>query len=158
MKIIDIKDYDICNYKKPSMFIIMPYCSFKCDKENNCKVCQNSSLATVNKIDVSIDKIIDMFDNSIAEAIVFGGLEPFDSEEDLQCFILNFRYRHIQDIVIYTGYTEEEVKAKFNWIYLYENIIIKYGRYIPNQLPHKDQILGVNLASDNQYAKAYNIV
>jgi hypothetical protein len=34
----------------------------------------------------------------------------------------------------------------------YKNIIIKYGRYIPNQTPHYDEVLGVYLASDNQYA------
>lgn len=30
---------------------------------------------------------------------------------------------------------------------------LKFGRYIPNQTPHYDSILGVNLASDNQYAE-----
>ena len=157
MKVIDIKDYDICNYKKPSMFIIMPYCSFKCDLENKCKLCQNSSLAKSSKIDISIDKVIEMFDNTPGvEAIVFGGLEPFDSAEDLNCFIMNFRYQHYQDVVIYTGYTEEEVKEKFNWVYLYENVIIKYGRFRPHQKSHYDEVLGVNLVSENQYAKEYN--
>ena len=33
------------------------------------------------------------------------------------------------------------------------NIIIKFGRFVPMQQPHFDPILGVNLASDNQYAK-----
>lgn len=159
MKIIDIKDYDIVNYKEPSMFIIMPYCTFKCDKENNCQLCQNSQLAHSDKIDIPIDRLIELYDsNSLVSAIVFGGLEPFDSAEDLQCFIMNFRYRHSNTIVIYTGYTEEEIQEKFNWVYLYENIIIKYGRYIPNQKPHFDKILGVNLISDNQYAKEYNML
>ena len=35
----------------------------------------------------------------------------------------------------------------------YDNIIIKYGRYIPNQPSRYDSILGVTLASDNQYAE-----
>jgi len=26
-------DEDFVNYKKPSMTIMMPYCTFKCDKE-----------------------------------------------------------------------------------------------------------------------------
>ena len=34
----------------------------------------------------------------------------------------------------------------------FDNIIIKFGRYIPNKQSHYDNILGVNLASDNQYA------
>ena len=63
--------------------------------------------------------------------------------------------------MIYTGYTKEELQNKIykdNISYLdklkqYKNIIIKYGRYIPNQTPHYDEVLGVNLASDNQYAE-----
>jgi len=35
------------------------------------------------------------------------------------------------------------------------NIIVKFGRYRPNQEKHYDKILGVFLASDNQYAKEY---
>ena len=36
---------------------------------------------------------------------------------------------------------------------LASNIVIKYGRYIPGQTPHYDEVLGVKLASDNQYAE-----
>ena len=32
-------------------------------------------------------------------------------------------------------------------------IIIKWGRYIPNRPSRYDEILGVTLASDNQYGK-----
>ena len=35
----------------------------------------------------------------------------------------------------------------------YPNIIIKYGRFIPDQKSHYDEILGVELASNNQYAR-----
>ena len=35
----------------------------------------------------------------------------------------------------------------------YKNIIIKYGRYITNQEKHYDEVLGVYLASENQYAE-----
>ena len=83
-------------------------------------------------------------------------MEPFDSWEELQSFILNFRYRSPAPIVIYTGYNIEELKKDWiDWLKLYSEdgpIIIKFGRYIPNQKPHYDPILKVNLASDNQYA------
>lgn len=155
MKVIDIKDVDFVNYKLPSMYIIMPYCSFKC----GIKYCQNAALPQEKLIDIPIYEIIDNFEkNPISEAVVFGGLEPFDSAEDLRCFMMNFRYHLPQPVVIYTGYTEEEVKEKFDWIFLYENVIIKYGRYIPGEESHYDEILGVNLASSNQYAKIYNEV
>ncbi len=61
------------------------------------------------------------------------------------------------DIVIYTGYTEEEVVTNFKNYFLllqkYPNIIIKFGRFIPDQKAHFDEVLGVNLRSNNQYAK-----
>ena len=157
MEIIDYKDVDFVNYKLPSMYIIMPYCTFKCDKENGTSVCQNCSLAAEPKIEIAASDLIAIYDgNPMSEAVVFAGLEPFDSPDDLLNFIMLFRHNHYDDIVIYTGYTEEEVKENFDWIFLYENIIIKYGRFIPNQAPHYDEILGVNLSSDNQYAKEYN--
>ena len=52
-----------------------------------------------------------------------------------------------------TGYYKEEIQDKIEWLKLYEPIIIKYGRFIPNQQPHYDETLGVMLASDNQYAE-----
>ena len=160
MHIINIIDEDIINYKEISMFIGLPYCSGKCWKDLGlpADICQNECLRKSKILNIDNDIIIQRFlDNELTTAIVFGGLEPFDSNEELQCFIMNFRRQHDNTIVIYTGYTEEEVKEKFNWIYLYENIIIKYGRYRPNQKPHYDEVLGVNLISDNQYAKAYNM-
>lgn len=134
MKVIDYKDLDCVNYKLPSMYIIMPNCSFKCDKECGRAVCQNSALAHSPSKEITIIHLIDKFDeNPLSEAIVFGGLEPFDSSTNLHCFIAAFRQQHLQPIVIYTGYTEEEVKQKFNWVFLYKNIIIKFGRFIPDQ-------------------------
>jgi len=45
MKIVNLIDEDFCQYKKPSMFIGFPTCSFKCDKECGRPICQNSALA-----------------------------------------------------------------------------------------------------------------
>lgn len=161
MKIIDIVDVDFTNYRKPSMFIIMPFCSFKCDKENGCNLCQNSHLAQEPALNVSVQNLIERYlDNHITKAIVFGGLEPFDTSAELDRFIkiLRWNYRNNDDVVIYTGYTEEELTANpyYEQILNYGNIVIKFGRFRPNQTPHYDEVLGVKLASDNQYAKRYN--
>ena len=58
------------------------------------------------------------------------------------------------------GYTEEEAADKIAELALMHSgkIVVKYGRYIPNQEPHIDNVLGVSLASDNQYAKEYNFL
>ena len=85
--------------------------------------------------------------------MVFGGLEPFDSWEELIEFISLFRYKSSDPVVIYTGYKEEEIEDKIKVLSEYENIYIKFGRFVPNQKSHFDEVLGVELASSNQYAK-----
>ena len=165
MLIKNIVDEDFCNYKKPSMFIGTISCSFKCDKECGKPVCQNSELAKAPTIEIeAIDLVARYFTNSITEAIVWGGLEPFDSFGDICEFLSliaascsNHSNFEIPDIIIYTGYYPEEIQDKLQVLKIFntviENIIIKFGRFIPDK-PHKyDELLGVELASDNQFAK-----
>lgn len=145
---------DFSNYKKPSMFIAFPSCSFKCDKECGAQVCQNSTLAKSPNLDIEADIIVKKYlDNPITKAVVCGGLEPFDSWSDLLLFIEKFRRKAQDDIVIYTGYNKEEIANKMLILKRYDNIIVKFGRYIPNQKRHYDEVLGVELASLNQYAE-----
>ena len=172
MKIKGIDDECFSDYKKPCFYIAFPKCSFKCDKECGLNVCQNSSLT--KEPDIVIDKeelVVRYLNNPITKAIVIGGLEPFDSELDLMPFIdcVRRQFECNDTIVIYTGYTEEELESG-NWgngsvesqkhyyknLIDYDNIIIKFGRFHPNSDPHYDDILGVELASPNQYAKIFN--
>ena len=159
MTIKGIIDEDFVNYKKPAMVIEFPYCDFKCDKECGEPICQNSSLVNEPNINISYEDIIKRYlANPITEAIVCQGLEPFDSMFDVISLILVLRgqYHCDDDFVIYTGYTKEELirnRETPQSLAQFENIIIKYGRYIPGQAPHYDEVLGVKLASDNQYAE-----
>ena len=154
MLIKNLVDEDFINYSKPSMFILFNKCTFKCDKEAGCAICQNSALAHEPDIDFSIIEIVSRYlRNPITKAIVCGGLEPFDSELDLMSLVMEFRKYTNDDIVIYTGYTEEELADKLPRLTCYKNIIIKFGRFVPNQEKHYDEILGVELASANQYAR-----
>lgn len=163
MKIINLIDEDFVQYKKPSMFIGMPTCSFKCDKECGEPVCQNSALAAAPKIEMdALEIALRFYNNPISEAVVFGGLEPFDSFEQM-CEMISmlwtlwncsFDIKEMPDIVIYTGYYPDEIKDMLETLKTYEhtNIIIKFGRFIPNR-PHRfDEVLGVELASNNQFA------
>ena len=136
------------------MVIEMPYCTFKCDKECGQQVCQNSALAHAPNISVSIQSLIDRYmDNPITKAVIFQGLEPFDSFDELYEFCKMFRQYSQDDIVIYSGYTEQEIEPKISILSEYNNIIVKFGRFIPNSLHKFDNTLGVELASNNQYAK-----
>ena len=164
MLIKAIIDEDFLNYKKPSMYIATPKCSFKCDKECGCAVCQNSELALAHEHEIGVRALIKRYlTNPITKAIVISGLEPFDTPELIYEVVLGFRDIGVMDdIVIYTGYTEKELTlddsgrqevATYNWLRHYPNIYIKFGRFVPGQAPHYDEVLGVKLASDNQYGK-----
>lgn len=154
MIIKGLVDEDFINYYLPSMFIAFPNCTFKCDKECGKQVCQNSVLADSPNIKVNIDDIVKRYiDNPITHSIVIGGLEPFCDVNQLNNLIYALRQQTKDDIVVYTGYYKHEILDYIEGLCSYENIIIKFGRYIPNQERHYDNILGVYLASDNQYAE-----
>lgn len=147
-------DEDFSNYKKSSMLISFPRCTFKCDKESGEQVCQNSALALSKDIDVPMDTIVRRYmDNNLTSAIVYGGLEPFDSFDDLIALTSEFRQNTDDDIVIYTGYNREEIVDKIDMLKQFKNIIVKFGRFIPYNEKHYDELLGIWLASENQYSE-----
>lgn len=156
MLIKGLVDEDFINYKKPSMFIIFPFCSFKCENEAKVHCCQNSNLARSPIIEISAENIIERYtSNKITKSIVCGGLEPMDSFDDLSQLLYSFRDKSEDDFVIYTGYTKHECEEKGYLTQLsnFSNVIIKFGRYIPNSKSHYDEVLGVTLNSDGQYAE-----
>lgn len=172
MRIKNLIDEDFANYKKPSLFIGCGECDFKCDRECGKAVCQNSALAKAPSISVYEGEIIDrFFNNPITEAFVFGGLEPFYSQETVDGLIhlmleiiAQHGFRHYAepiDVVIYTGFYPDEVydylkeiQKNIGTVYNGKgiNVIIKFGRFIPDDEPRFDNLLGVELASSNQYA------
>ena len=156
MRVKGIVDEDFVNYKKPSMFIATCICDFKCCREQglDVSVCQNSKIASQPTIEIPNEAIYERYvNNNITSAIVIGGLEPFKQLEELCELIWWFRkHACYDDVVIYTGYTMDEIPGKA--LHLRDvakvGLIIKYGRFIPNQKSHYDEVLGVKLASDNQ--------
>lgn len=152
----EIRDEDFTSYKKPSMVIGFPHCNWKCEKMCGMRVCQNGALAQAPDRIIGVKTIVNRYiNNPITSAIIMAGLEPFDSEEDLKFLITYLRVSTQDDIVIYTGYTKEEIQDREIYKHLLnaKNIIIKFGRFIPNQQSHYDEVLGIKLASDNQYAE-----
>jgi hypothetical protein len=155
MIVKEIRDEDFTSYQKPSMVIGFPSCTFKCERECGCKgMCQNLALAIAPDIDMHVRAVVQRYmTNPITSSVICAGLEPFDSCEDLWSFVKHFRCHSDDDIVIFTGYNKEEVCDKVKLLSCYKNIIIKFGRFVPNQQPHYDEVLGIRLASDNQYAE-----
>lgn len=157
IEIIDVLPEDFVNYKIPGMHIAFPRCTFKCDLDCGLDVCQNSRLALAPRKKVDENKLVRLYlGNPISECFIFAGLEPFDTPADMYRLIDAIRSCGIEDpIVIYTGYTKEEISVSghIEELSKYGNIIVKFGRFVPNKHHHFDEVLGVELASDNQYAE-----
>lgn len=148
---------DFINYKVPSMFLISCYCDFKCCHEQNLDVsiCQNEPMAKQLIKEFSIETIYNAFiNNDISKAIVIGGLEPMKQFEEFLSLIKYFRDKGCDsDFVLYTGYYKNEIEEQINQLKQYPNIVIKFGRFVPNDTAHYDDILGITLVSSNQYAE-----
>lgn len=153
MIVKNIIDEDFSNYQRISMFIGFPHCTFKCEKECGMKMCHNSALATAPNVDITCESIVERYlRNPMTSAVVFGGLEPFDDFDDMLFLVQTFREKTDDDIVIYTGYYADEIPYQLRQLKKYPNIVVKFGRYIPNQEGIYDDVLGVKLASNNQVA------
>lgn len=158
MRVKTIIDEDFTNYKVPAMFIGTISCGGKCCLEAGLPlwVCQNDGWRSRAPVVIDDAELCRRYlSNPITSAVVFGGLEPFEQAEELCRFVRTLReeFHCDDDIVIYTGYTCGEVSKNVELLSEYKNIVIKFGRYIPNKQSHFDEVLGVTLASDNQFAE-----
>lgn len=157
MRVKTIVDEDFVNYSKPSMFIGTISCGGKCCLEGGfpLSVCQNDGWRGNAPIDILDEVIVKRYlQNEITQAIVLGGLEPMEQSDEVLALIKTLRedFDCHDDVVIYTGYYPDEVTAILDKLQKFDNIVVKFGRYIPNTKPCFDKELGVTLASDNQYA------
>ena len=126
------------DYKKCSMLICGCTCTFKCGKEH----CQNSQLALSPIKEIEVQKIVEEYlKNDLTSAIVFGGLEWIDQFLELLECIEAFREKTMDDIIVYTGYDKEEIPEHLMTLKKYKNIIMKFGRFIPNKKKHFDKVL-----------------
>lgn len=157
MKVKGILDEDFVNYKLPSMTIMSNSCNWKCCVEAgvDISVCQNAAIVSAPDIDVDPYRLFHRYcGNAISKAIVFGGLEPMLQSADILEIIGVFRSGGcMDDIVIYTGYNPNELGKEIVLLKQYPNIVMKFGRYIPNGKSRYDAVLGVALSSENQFGE-----
>lgn len=157
MRLKAIESERFQDFKLPSMFIATCFCDFKCCKELglSTEVCQNEPLAQASIKEIPDSVIYTHFaSNPISKAVVFGGMEPFLQFEEILSLLSVFRNNKCDaPFVIYTGYYPEEIVSRLEQLASYQNVIVKFGRFVPGDKPHFDPVLGVELASNNQYAK-----
>ena len=155
IRIKDLIQEDFINYKVPCMFISTYTCDWKCCKEANIPfdTCQNYNTIQNPNTDIAVESIFEKYiSNPITKALVIGGLEPMMQSIEIINLIKYFRDNNcIDDIVIYTGYYPYEILDILEKLIPFDNIVFKFGRYIPNRQPVFDNTLGVELASNNQY-------
>lgn len=157
MRVKAIVTEDFINYKLPSMFISTCFCDYKCCTELGLDtgVCQNAPLAQSDNIDIPDQTIYEQFiNNPITKAVVIGGLEPMIQINEVVDLIKLFRNQGEDcPFIIYTGYYPNEIPEPLNRLKQYKNIIVKFGRFIPDSQSKYDGVLGITLASSNQYAE-----
>lgn len=157
MRVSTIVDEDFTNYKVPCMLIGAISCGGKCCIEAGIplSVCQNDGWRSCATHTVSAQDVVERYlRDPITQAVVFGGLEPFEQFEDVVEFVrvLRTEYHCDDTAVIYTGYYPDELEDELLMLSSFPNIVVKFGRFVPDS-PHRfDEVLGVELASDNQYA------
>ena len=144
-KIIKLKDliYErFGDYKDPSLFLCAISCNWKCCKDNP-KICQNMEINKNPIYEISFEYLYKKYMEN-----------PITEDKEIIDLIDFFRDSNCNDyFVIYTGYYEDEIEDIINLLKQRKNIIVKFGRFIPNSKEKYDEILGVKLSSDNQYAK-----
>lgn len=152
-----VKQDDFVQYKKPCVVVCFPNCTWKCCTEAGIptSVCQNQEMCELKDIDITPEDVYNLYKESLfAESICCSGLEPMLQFDDVLSLLKYFREHDCDaDFVIYTGYYRNEIEDKIEQLAKYKNVIVKFGRYVPNQEKHYDEVLGVWLASDNQYAE-----
>lgn len=170
MKLKAIKPNDYTNYHDPegwsSLFVGMGVCDWKCCIAANIPIetCQNSELAKAPVVEMDAETLIRTYIGE-SGSVVVGGLEPFNDMASLKelakAYSETVSYlgenTQFDKFVVYTGYKPDEIITLVEQIYdivkTKLTFIVKFGRFVPNQTPHFDDVLGVDLASDNQYAK-----
>ena len=152
----EIVDENFQDYKKASMFIATTRCDFKClvEKGLDCSICQNSKTASLPNKKILISDVLKRYtSNPLTHAIVIGGLEPMLQFDEILNLVSYFRKNGCDDdFVIYTGYYADEISQKVALLKRFKNILIKYGRFIPESASVFDEVLGVTLNSENQHA------
>lgn len=160
MKLKQIIDESFGDYKECSMLLVVPSCTFKCEG------CQNKHLMQLPTQEFPDEEIWERFQkNPLTKAIVIGGLEPLDDIMDIAKFIFIGVTKEMEvPLIIYTGYDvfdldgcrPLEMRILYSAFDLYKApITVKYGPYIKGRKSVYNEILGVTLASDNQYTAQY---
>ena len=156
MRLKQIIDESFGDYKLCSMLLIADKCTWKCEG------CQNKHLSQLPSQIFPDEEILERFrNNPLTEAIVIGGLEPFEQLQELVIFIGEAIKSDFKvPIIIYTGFEIDDFDLYWSGFEpaakIYKGpVIVKFGKYIADKPSYFNEDLGVSLISDNQYTYVY---
>ena len=136
------------DYKKVGVLLATPTCN------NNCKYCQNEYLKKKKPIEYDISEIFNFVKkNKLIKSFIFGGLDCMDSFDQTYDIIKEIRKKFDYDIVLYTGKLKTDINLEIEKLKNFKGIIIKFGKYKKNKEKKYDELLGITLASNNQYSR-----
>lgn len=118
----------------------------------NCNKCQNQWMKELPTKQLGVHSLVKVVEaNPYNQGIILGGLEWTDQPEELVAILEAFSATTLQ-VMLYTGYTEEECYQIRPEIFSY-NIWVKFGQYIHTAEDSNNVQNGVKLASKNQFIK-----
>lgn len=75
-----------------------------------CKGCSNPETQNPNpNADLSINQILERYDFNLIDGVTISGGEPFMQISELHKLVLELKNRNVKDILVYTGYTLQEL-------------------------------------------------
>lgn len=79
----------------------------------NCPGCVSKRLQKSNpSTEIEVTAFLNQFDLSHSDGVTISGGEPFDQASELHRLVQALREKGFEDILIYTGYTIEELRGK----------------------------------------------
>lgn len=144
------------DYKDSAILFSAIDCDWKCCREYGQSICQNQKMHGQREVILPFSRVLETICNSYTDAVIFGGLEPMlQADELVQCIEYLRQQGMSRPIIIYTGYYPHEINTDTLIRLANCHVIMKFGRYDPSYEPKFDDILGITLASGNQFSVQY---
>lgn len=81
----------------------------------NCPGCMSSRLQKADSsVEVGIEEYLEEFNFQAIDGVTVSGGEPFEQTKELVRLLAYCRHRGAQDILVYTGFTLEELKRRMD--------------------------------------------
>lgn len=110
----------------------------------NCKNCESKRLQKIDSsLEVDVEKFLEDFDYHSLDGVTISGGEPFIQAEELLKTLIILKEKGVDDILVYTGFTYEEIvkDKKMNKCLNYIDVLVD-GPYVDELNDEESNIKG----------------